>query len=449
LTSASLSRWRADAVSIFHAAIAAVDPTQLVVRHLVRDGQQVAVEVAGRTPSRWHAPTLVVGAGKAAARMAAGCERVLGAETVRGEVIVAEGCGVDLGSITVTEAGHPLPDARGEAAARRIVERIGIPGTGGILCLISGGASSLLACPRPPLSLEDKLRVTELLLACGADIHELNTVRKHLSTVKGGGLLRHVGTAPMTALIISDVVGDDPSTIGSGPTAPDATTFRDACAVLERYGLTDRVPHTVTRLLEDGVNGRAQETVKPGDREADRCCNVIIGSNHIALEAAAQAARTLGYDAHIEAGSVVGDTTEAAGRFASRIHDFVHTPHEGRALCLLAGGETTVQVRGPGRGGRNQEFALALVTGIAGQGIVALSAGTDGIDGPTPAAGAFVDGTTLERAATRNLHPAAALRRNDSYTFFSRLGDLFECGPTGTNVMDIKIVLAQPVPGPT
>ncbi len=442
MTNAPLTRWRADAVSIFRAAVAAVDPAQLVAEHLACRGRPALVDSAANLKACWDAPTLVVGAGKAAARMAAGCERVLGAENVCGEVIVAPGCEVPLGSITVTAAGHPLPDARGEAATRRIIGLVENSGAGGILCLISGGASSLLVCPRPPLGLEDKIRVTRLLLGCGADIEELNTVRKHLSAIKGGGLLQHANS-PMTALIISDVIGDDPSTIGSGPTTPDATTFADARAVLERYHLIDQVPQTVARLLNDGVAGLVPDTVKPNSIEAGRCCNLIIGSNRLALEAAARAARALGWTVHIETDPIVGDTAEAAGRFAARIRELLGTGHDGPPLCVLAGGETTVRVRGKGRGGRNQEFALALASSIEGQGIVALSAGTDGIDGPTPAAGAFVDGTTLRRAATRDLNPATAMAENDSYTFFSRLGDSFVCGPTGTNVMDIKIVLAR------
>jgi glycerate 2-kinase len=440
LTNTIVARLRNDAVAILRAAVAAADPTELVAGHLERCADAVLVTAAGSPVGRWRAPTLIVGAGKAAAGMAAGCERVLGAENVAGEVIVAAGCAVELKSVAVAEAGHPLPDARGESAARRIMQRVRESRAGGILCLISGGASSLLVCPRAPLGVHDKIETTRLLLACGADIRELNTVRKHLSEVKGGGLLRAAHVS-MAALLISDVVGDDPGTIGSGPTAPDATTFADAWAVLERYGLVRRAPARIVELLRNGMDGRIAETVKPHSSEAGRCRNVIIGSNRIALEGAAKAARACGWVAHALDEPVIGDTTQAARRFASRVGEIARSRTAGQPLCVLAGGETTVRVRGKGRGGRNQEFALAVAAEIAGLEMVVLSAGTDGIDGPTDAAGAFVDGTTTQRAAARGLSPDTALLDNDSYTFFAQLGDLYTCGPTGTNVMDIKIAL--------
>lgn len=446
MTDATLARWRADAVLIFRAAVTAADPTRLVLEHLARDGSEVLVKGADGMTRRWRSPTLVVGAGKAAARMAAGCERVLGAENLRGEVVVADGCALDLQTITVTEAGHPLPDGRGAAAARRLIDLVKAPQADAILGLFSGGASSLLVCPRPPISLDDKVRTTRLLLDCGADINELNTVRKHLSLVKGGGLLRHAA-APVTTLIISDVVGDDPGTIASGPTSPDPTRFADAWAVLQRYHLTRRVPRTVARLLRDGVGGRLPETVKPDSPEAARCCNLVIGSNRTALHGAADMAREMGCRVHIETDPLVGDTADTARHFAARIRTLAGEHRARQPLCILAGGETTVRVHGRGRGGRNMEFALALADVIAGTQLAVLSAGTDGVDGPTTAAGAFVDGTTRERAAQRRLNPALALADNDSHTFFAQLGDLFECGPTGTNVMDIKIALAPAFSG--
>lgn len=435
--SARLTRCRDDALTIFRAAIDAADPAQLVAAHLHRDGRQVVLTIDSRVADRWSGPTLVVGGGKAAARMAAGCESIIGAEHVRGTVVVADGCGADLQSIAVVEAGHPLPDARGGAGARRLLDLVAHQGPERILCLISGGASALLACPRPPVTLADKIVLTRLLLECGASIDALNTVRKHVSQIKGGGLLR-AARAPMVGLLISDVVGDDPSTIGSGPTAADPTTFADADAVLRRYALRQRVPTSVREVLDAGFAERIPDTLKPGSVEARRCRNFVIGSNRIALDGAAAAARAAGWAVHVEAAPIVGETTDAALQFAARLHNLAeaHGP-----LCVLAGGETTVRVRGSGRGGRNQEFALALAGAIAGEAIAVLSAGTDGIDGPTDAAGAFVDGTTLERARQRGLSSAAALAANDSYPFFAALGDLLRCGPTGTNVMDIKIAL--------
>jgi glycerate 2-kinase len=257
--------------------------------------------------------------------------------------------------------------------------------------------------------------------------------------VKGGGLLRHARTR-MLALLISDVICDDPSTIGSGPTTPDDTTFADAWMVLTRYNLIGRVPASAVELLQAGIAGRVPETVKSNTVEATLCRNVIIGSNRTAIEGAAAAARARGWMVHIEEQPLSGDTTVAAQQFAARVRQRVADPGD-EPLCILAGGETTVRVVGSGRGGRNQEFALAMAPALAGTPVTILSAGTDGIDGPTDAAGAFVDGTTLRRAKERGLDVDAALHTNDSHTFFSHLGDPFRCGPTATNVMDIKIAL--------
>ncbi len=429
---------RAEAVAMFRAAVDAVDPTELVANYLSR-------QVAG---DRHGPPSLVVGAGKAAARMAAGCEAVLGAANLRGEVIVGEGCVAPLSSVHVSEAGHPLPDARGESATRRIIDRLGTHAAGKLFCLIGGGASSLLVCPRAPVTLQDKIATTRLLLESGADIHAFNTVRKHLSAVKGGGLLRHARRA-IIGLLISDVVGDDPSTIGSGPTAADETTFADAWAVLSRHDLIGRVPANVTALLQAGLAGRVPETVKPHTAEAARSRNVVIGCNRTALDGAAATARRRRWAVHIEPEPLSGDTTAAAHAFGRRVRDLIAHSRRDTPLCILAGGETTVRVVGRGRGGRNLEFALALAPVLAGAPVSVLSAGTDGIDGPTDAAGAFVDGTTVQRARKHSLDPNAALRENDSYSFFARLGDLFRCGSTGTNVMDLKIALVPAfVPGP-
>lgn len=424
---------RAEAVAIFRAAVAAADPTELVIKYL------------SATPwAEQHGlPNLVVGAGKAAARMAAGCEAVLGPAHVRGEVIVADGCGAPLRSVRVSEAGHPLPDARGEAATRRIIDVVSTHAAGKLLCLIGGGASSLMVAPRAPVTLQDKIATTRLLLDSGADIHAFNTVRKHLSAVKGGGLLRCART-PVLTLLLSDVVGDDPSTIGSGPTASDTQTFADAHAVLKRYDLLARAPASVAALLEAGLAGQVPETVKPHTPEAARSHNVIIGSNRTALEGAAATARRRHWAIHVEREPFSGDTTAAARAFGSRIRDLIGHHRSDAGLCILAGGETTVKVVGHGRGGRNQEFALALAPLMDGTPVTVLSAGTDGIDGPTDAAGAFVDGTTLQRARQQGLDPEAFLQANDAYSFFAPLGDLFRPGPTATNVMDVKIALVGP-----
>jgi glycerate-2-kinase len=264
--------------------------------------------------------------------------------------------------------------------------------------------------------------------------------------VKGGGILRHSSGAILT-LLISDVVGDDPATIASGPTTPDPTTFADAWRIVRRYRLEKRLPATVVQLLSAGMEGKVVESVKPGSTEARRSACAILGSNSLALRGAASVAQARGWHVQVVGEPVTGDTTDAADEFGRRLKQLARQ-NKARRLCVIAGGETTVVVRGHGRGGRNQEFSLALASHLAGTGMLVLSAGTDGIDGPTDAAGAFVDGDTLDRANERGLDAKRALATNDSYGFFRQLGDLFICGPTGTNVMDIKIALLTDKAGP-
>lgn len=343
-----------------------------------------------------------------------------------------------LARIRISFGSHPIPDERSLRAGAELCESLDhIPPGWPLLCLISGGASALLVQPRPPLQLADKMAVTRLLLECGADIAELNTVRKHLSSVKGGGLAQRAGARAILTLALSDVPGDEPSIIGSGPALPDPTSFADALAVLDRYALRERVPPAVRALLERGAAGGVPDTLKPHAAEALRLSSAVIGSNRTALEGAAVAAARLGYLPIVQSEPLLGDSATAGRRWGEYLASL---PAEGR-WCAIAGGETTVVVRGRGRGGRNQEFAVALAEALADQPIAALSAGTDGIDGPTDAAGAFVDGDSRARAASVGLSAAATLAANDSYTYFDRLDDLLRCGPTGTNVMDIKLAL--------
>lgn len=433
-------RLRQDLIGIYRAAVAAADPAELVQAYLHRDGSLVCVDLPNLGEVRRRGPVLVVGAGKAAARMAAGCEAVLGVENVRGLVITAEGCAAPTRRIECTVAGHPVPDQRGLAATKRLCRLLAGETSEMTLVLLSGGASSLLVAPRPPVRLQDKVRVTELLLHSGADIAQVNAVRKHLSLVKGGGLLRLRRARPLVALILSDVVGDDPSVIASGPTAADPTSFDDVQHILEELRLDRTMPSSVRRLLSLGRQGRIPETVKPSDADLDQVFNIIVGSNKTALQAAAVEAERRGYRVGITPAPLVGETAAAARRW----YDWLRSQRDrfgGQPYCLLGGGETTVTVRGKGRGGRNQEFALALAPALAGGDVAVLSAGTDGIDGPTEAAGAFVDGSTVARARSAGLVPEAMLADNDSYHFFEYLGDLFLCGPTGTNVTDIKIAI--------
>jgi glycerate-2-kinase len=423
---------RSDLARIYTAAIEAVDPTRLVRSYLIARFDRTAGPVE---QGKWF----VVGAGKAAARMAAGCETVLDETQVDGLVLTADGCTVPLRSIQCLAGGHPIPDERGLAVTARICERLRV-NVDPVIVLISGGASALLVQPAPPITLAEKMAVNDLLLRSAVGIDEINCVRKHLSLVKGGGLLRLCRARPLLTLLLSDVVGDDPSVIGSGPTVVDPTTFADAVEVLRRHDLEKRVAVSVQRHLERGARGEVEETLKHDSvAERDSEC-VLLGNNRAALTAAAAAATALGYRSFVLARPLVGSTTDAAHEWLHEVRAIAREAAESR-WCVVAGGETTVKVTGTGRGGRNQEFALALVDDLAGSGSEVLSAGTDGIDGPTDAAGAFVDGGTAARAQHNGLDPATALAQNDSYGFFAALGDLFAPGPTGTNVTDIKIAV--------
>ena len=413
---------RAAARDIFEAALASAGPRDAVARHL-------------RGLSEAYRRIWLVGAGKAAAAMASAAEEVLGERIHGGAINTKYGHGLALQRVQTTECGHPVPDEAGVAGARRI-EALCRNATAEdlVLCLISGGASALLPLPAPPVTLADKQATTQLLLACGAPIQEINAVRKHLSAIKGGQLARTAAPATVLSLILSDVIGDDLAVIGSGPTAPDPSTFAGARQVLRQYGLEDRVPPAVIERL----NARAPETPKPGDALFDNVRNIIVGSNRQALDAAARRAEQLGYRAVIVSGAVEGEARDVAAAFVARARQ---TP--GR-VCLISGGEPTVTLRGTGKGGRNQEFALAAAIALAGvPHIVALSAGTDGTDGPTDAAGAIVDGETVARAAALGLSSAGHLEANDAYPLFKAVGDLIRTGPTGTNVMDIQLMLVH------
>ncbi len=313
-----------------------------------------------------------------------------------------------------------------------------------LLCAISGGASALLPAPAAGLSLKDKQKTTDLLLRAGADIHQLNTVRKHLSRLKGGRLAALAYPATVVGLLLSDVIGDDPAVIGSGLTAPDSSTFNGAIEVLQQFNLLRRVPKSIRSHLESGANGNVPETPKVGDVVFENVSNVIVGSNRLALIAAAHQAKKLGYNPLILSSSMQGETRQVARVHAQVLREITMSCHPVKSpACVLSGGETTVTVKGGGKGGRNQEFALAAAIEIAGLSRVAvLSGGTDGTDGPTDAAGAIAAATTLARARQMGLNAREHLLRNDAYPFFDRLGDLIKTGPTGTNVMDVHLLLA-------
>ena len=315
-----------------------------------------------------------------------------------------------------------------------------------MLAVISGGGSALLTLPWPGLDLGDLQNTTDLLLRAGATIVELNAVRKHLSQIKGGGLARLAGGARVASLILSDVVGDPLDVIASGPTVPDPTTFADAMTVLDRYGLRDRVPRAIRRHLESGLRGQLPDTPKEGADLFSRVHNVIVGSNRLAAEAAVREAQTRGLNAWLLSTFVEGEAREVAQVAAALAKELVNYDRPvPRPACLVWGGETTVTVRGQGKGGRNQELALAAALSMQDlPGVLLVALGTDGTDGPTDAAGAVSTGETVSRAAALGLDPFAYLADNDAYPFFDALGDLIRTGPTGTNVNDLLLLFAFP-----
>jgi hydroxypyruvate reductase len=391
---------------------------------------------------------VVVGAGKAGAPMAAAAEAVLGdlPGWRGGVVIVKEGHTEPRPAIIdLIEAGHPLPDARGVAGTEQILARLGGLGPRDlVLALISGGGSALLADPAPPVTLADLQAVTGLLLKAGATIGELNTVRKHLARLKGGGLAAATAPAPLVALILSDVVGSPLDIIASGPTVPDPATFADAWAVIMDRSLADRLPPAVRARLEAGRRGEIPDTPGPDDPRFAQVTNVIVGDNRLAAQAAVERARALGLHALLLSTYIEGEAREVGRVVAGLAKELAATGMPlPRPACLVLGGETTVTVRGPGRGGRNQELALAAALALDGwsEGVAVATLATDGGDGTGDAAGAVATGATVARARALGLDPAAALTANDSYTFWHALGDGIVTGPTGTNVNDLTFVI--------
>lgn len=433
-------------MAIFHAALKAADAAHAIRTNVsIRGGFLKAQNV--RLPLATFDRIFLITAGKAAIPMAVALEKIAGRRLAGNIVVTKHGhIGTPPPRLHAFEAGHPIPDAAGVRASRAITALLRqLNARDLLLVAISGGASALLSAPAPPVTLRDKQRSTNLLLRAGADIFELNTVRKHLSTLKGGQLAALAYPATIVSLLLSDVIGDPLDVIGSGPTAPDNSTFSDALAILRKFDLLDRVPASVRERLEAGARGEIADTPKPGDPVFKNVHNVVIGSNRIALEAAARSARKLGYRTLILSSTMQGETREVARVHSRILHECLASGHPASPpLCLLSGGETTVTVHGKGKGGRNQEFALAAALSIARlRNALVLSAGTDGTDGPTDAAGAIATGDTLAHAREIGLDAADHLRRNDSYRFFDRLGDLIRTGPTGTNVMDIHLLLAR------
>lgn len=452
-----------DLVTIYRAAIERVDPYRMIVDQLSLEGEELRVPTEGgelRLDLGRFRRIIVIGTGKATAKMALGIEEKLRGRIAAGLIAVKRGHTERLGIIRTIEAGHPVPDEESIRAGREIRELCrDADETTLFINLISGGGSACLCLPkeweeqgdRRSITLAEKQAVTGALLACGAEIGEINCVRKHLSDIKGGGLARICSPGTSLNLILSDVVGDRLDAIASGLAVGDSTTYEDALAVLRRYHIEQETPKAVRHLLELGAAGKVMETPKPGDPIFERVHSVLLGSNLTALGAAAKRAVSLGYRVTVLTSMLTGEAREAAKVFAGigadiERHDLLST----RPACVLAGGETTVTLRGDGKGGRNQELALSFLREIASgetrESTYFLSAGTDGNDGPTDAAGAFACARARAAAAEAGLSIDDYLARNDSYHFFERIGYLFKPGATNTNVGDLQVLIVTSSP---
>ncbi len=436
---------RADASDIFAAAVAAADPHRCVLEALQVDCGRLLVAGRSYDLDRFT-EILVIGAGKATPAMAAAVEERLGNRITAGAINTKYGHAVPLERIETTEAGHPLPDEAGVAGTLKMLELAGRCGDSTLLlCLFSGGGSALMPAPVPEITLAEKQLTTRELLACGATIAEINAVRKHLSRLKGGRLARLSHPAPTLSLMISDVIGDRLDTIASGPTYPDPTSFADCDAIFARYGIQSRIPEAVLTCIEEGRLEKTADTPGAGEDCFRNALNLVVGNNSLAIGAAERKARELGYEPLVLSSRIAGETREVAGVHVAIAEEVAASGQPvAPPACIISGGETTVAVRGTGKGGRNQEFALAAALLLeGGEGITVLSGGTDGTDGPTDAAGAVCDGDTVPRAREHGLDPVSFLDNNDSYHFFRPLNDLLMTGPTGTNVMDLRLILVS------
>jgi hydroxypyruvate reductase len=437
-------------LDIFNAALAAVDPYQAVLKAACVEHNQLQIGGAKYDLDAYQR-IVVIGAGKATARMALAVETLLGNRISAGLIVVKAGHTAPLSIVDQVEAAHPVPDEAGIAGTQSILQMVGAADEKTlVICLLSGGASALLVAPAEGITLQDKQAVTDLLLKAGASIDELNAVRKHLSAVKGGRLAQAAYPAQLVTLLLSDVIGDRLDVIASGPTAPDGSSFADALAVIARYRPEEKMPPRVADYLQRGVREQLAETVKSGDPCLARTRNIIVGAIGLALDAAAEKSRQLGLPTTIIGAALHGEARAAAGFLACAARAALAEMKAGEHRCLLSGGETTVTVNGAGKGGRNQELALAFALETEGlEGVSLLSAGTDGNDGPTDAAGALVDGQTASRARALGIDPARYLGDNDSYNFFrqydTRAGAQSHLitGPTGTNVMDMQVMLLK------
>jgi len=439
-----LDKLHRDVLAAMDEALAAAEPARIIRKHLRLDGQTLRADKL-RFPLKDYRRIFVIGGGKASGYMAEEVEKLVGKWITRGLVIIPDYLQPRPQGrrIKYHAATHPIPTRKGMAGVLAMLDLVAnVCRDDMVIVLLSGGASALMPLPAQGMRLKDDARVTALLLKSGANIEEINTVRKHLSQVKGGRLAVRLCPATVLSLIISDVVGDKLEAIASGPTAPDPTTYYDTKQVLQKYHLWPRIPDRARKIITDGLARSIPDTPKKENKAFKRVHNLIVGSNRESCFAAAEAMTKAGYRTQTLSIQITGEAREAGRIFGAIARDI-----QGNSLpftppvALVAGGETTVTVRGKGKGGRNQELVLAAATKINGSdGIVVGSFATDGIEGQTNAAGAFADGTTVMRGLKLGMYPEQFLRNNDSYHYFSKLKDLVITGPTGTNVNDIMIL---------
>jgi len=433
-------------LTILKAALHSVDPRVAITNHIRRTNNLLHIDEMTFDLDGFKR-IYVVGGGKAGGAMAEALEEIVGDRLTEGLVNVLRGTKTSLETrkILLNEAGHPIPDEEGVEGARRIIQLVDKAREKDlVICLISGGGSALMPLPAAGITLKDKQELTDALLKCGATINEINSVRKHVSELKGGQLAKATYPATLVSLILSDVVGDPLDAIASGPTAPDTTTFNDAISILKKYDLWKNVvPQTIKKRLEAGLRGKIPETPKPGDKVFEQTQNVIVGNNRTAALAACQEAKKIGFNPLLLSSMVEGEARHVGTAYAGIMKEILDSNNPvQKPAVVIAGGETTVTVTGHGKGGRNQELALSASLKIEElKGVAIASIGTDGVDGPTDAAGAIADGQTITRAHDKRLDPKEFLINNDSYHFFSKLSDLIFTGPTGTNVNDLTIMV--------
>jgi len=434
---------RALALESLEVALKAADPIQIIKSKLSLKNSTLRVNSYSFNLAKFK-NIYVVGGGKATGAMAYALEQVVGKRITKGLVNVPHGTKSKTATIELHEASHPVPDESGVEGTRRMLEIAEQAEKDDlVICLISGGGSSLMPLPRNGISINDKKEITNALLKCGATINEFNTVRKHTSDFKGGWLAKKAYPATILNLILSDVVGDPLDSIASGPTVPDSTTFGDAVKVLEKYKLWDKTPASIQKVLCDGEKGLIPETPKAGDEAFKKVHNVVVGNNRLASLASCEHGKVKGLNTLLLTATLEGEARHVGTVLATIAREIVTSGNPVRKpACIVAGGEMTVTVNGKGKGGRNQEMALAAAMKIGGtDGVVIASLSTDGVDGPTDAAGAVMDGKTLAKASQLRLAPQRFLADNDSYNFFSKLGDLVLTGPTGTNVNDVSVII--------